>query len=183
MYLVRLAGRNFACTLDTRASLVAHFCNCTCFTFLSVAAQITMLAQLELPLTGRRPLSLDQLTNSCRLASSGLYRGGPCRADQASHCGVQITTACVVDPNAKSQSRRQLLRSAAGLALVLSAQPSAAQAAAAGLTLEDVTPQIAASGPLGPRETAVINIFEAATPAVVTVFDTTLIVSVNSLMP
>jgi hypothetical protein len=75
------------------------------------------------------------------------------------------------------------LHSAAGLALILSAKPSAAHAAAAGLTLEDVTPQIAASGPLGPRETAVISIFEAATPAVVTVFDTTLIVSVDSLMP
>lgn len=52
------------------------------------------------------------------------------------------------------------------------------EAPAAGLGIEDVTPSIAAAGPLAARETAVISIFEAATPAVVTVFDTTLLVSI-----
>jgi hypothetical protein len=71
-----------------------------------------------------------------------------------------------------------MLQSALGLAVALQVQASAAQAAAASLTLQDVTPAVAASGPLGPRETAVISIFESATPAVVTVFDTTLMVRV-----
>lgn len=60
--------------------------------------------------------------------------------------------------------------------MALQVQSPAAQAAATSLTLQDVTPAVAASGPLGPRETAVISIFESATPAVVTVFDTTLMV-------
>jgi len=75
------------------------------------------------------------------------------------------------------QNRRELLlNAAAALAVACTAQASHA-AGAETLTLQDVTPSIAPAGPLGPVQQSVISIFEAATPAVVTVFDTTLIVS------
>jgi hypothetical protein len=51
------------------------------------------------------------------------------------------------------------------------------QAAAAGITLEDVTPAIAPSGPLSAQQAAVVAVFEAAVPATTTVFDVTLAVS------
>ena len=74
------------------------------------------------------------------------------------------------------QTRRGfLITSTASLAVAFSAQPSAAET----LTLQDVTPSTAAAGSLSAREQAVIAIFETATPAVVTVFDTTLIVRVS----
>lgn len=77
---------------------------------------------------------------------------------------------------APDQTRRELLlNAAAALAVACTAQASAARAET--LTLQDVTPSIAPAGPLGPVQQSVISIFEAATPAVVTVFDTTLIVS------
>jgi hypothetical protein len=97
------------------------------------------------------------------------------------HCpaAVPTNTSSVTGPQNQHAvtappSRRQLLlQSAAGLALSLTQLPNPATA----LTLEDVTPATTPSGPLTAREVSVITIFEAATPAVVTVFDTTLIVS------
>lgn len=79
-----------------------------------------------------------------------------------------------------SSSRRGFIFSSASWAMILSSQAHAAQAES--LTLQDVTPSIAAAGSLGAREQAVITIFESATPAVVTVFDVTLIVSATCLV-
>lgn len=110
------------------------------------------------------------------LARLHVHKATTCRACKAGTAGQQHSDAGPADPVQLPHSRRHLLQSAVGLAVALQVQSPAAQAAATSLTLQDVTPAVAASGPLGPRETAVISIFESATPAVVTVFDTTLMV-------
>lgn len=101
-------------------------------------------------------------------------------ADQAYgvHCSEPVRDCSLPEGDVYGTSRRHLLQSAAGgLLLALGQVPGSAQAAAGQLTLEDVTPSVAAAGPLTAREVSVISIFEAATPAVATVFDTTLVVS------
>lgn len=96
-----------------------------------------------------------------------------CRAD----ADVDLQQAKQATTKQLMQGRRQLLHYAAGLFVTSQTQPWAAQAA--GLTLEDVTPSIAAAGPLDPRESALISVFDRSTPAVVTVFDTTVLVSLS----
>jgi hypothetical protein len=58
--------------------------------------------------------------------------------------------------------------------LAISASTIFPDHAAHALTLEDVTPPVAPSGPLSPREEAVIRIFETSAPAVVNIVDVSL---------
>lgn len=127
---------------------------------------------IERCVTGFRPFC-SYAAKPTRIAPrGGLVPNRACRCSEPEsghECGESST--------APTGSRRHLLQSAAGGLLLALAPQLPAQAAAGQLTLEDVTPSVAAAGPLTAREVSVISIFEAATPAVVTVFDTTLVVS------
>lgn len=99
-------------------------------------------------------------------------------------CQLSPATAAAQPNSGLNCSRRQLFLQSGGAVAALTAavalagvcSAGQAQAAEVGLTLQDVTPAIAEAGALPSREAAVISIFESATPAVVTVFDKTLIV-------
>eukprot|EP00878_Enallax_costatus_P041975 GHUV01048917.1.p1 GENE.GHUV01048917.1~~GHUV01048917.1.p1 ORF type:complete len:481 (+),score=112.06 GHUV01048917.1:376-1818(+) len=81
--------------------------------------------------------------------------------------------------DSKQYSRRYLLRAAVGAAAAVSLWPAVASA----VTVEDVTPAIAPSGPLTSGEQSIITIFNTAAPAVASVFDVTLMGRGPSTIP
>ncbi len=72
---------------------------------------------------------------------------------------------------------------ATGAAPYMEAVAAAAVDESAPLTIEDVTPSLAPAGPLSQREAALVHVFETAAPAVASVFDVALMVSVSMNVP
>lgn len=105
-------------------------------------------------------------------------RGTRGRGRAAAAASAQGAATDNLDP--LTLSRRQLALAASRVVLSLLPAAAACQQCqpvqAAALTLEDVTPAVVAAGPLSAQQTAVITVFEAAVPAVTTVFDVTLVV-------
>ncbi|WIA08671.1 hypothetical protein OEZ85_008098 [Tetradesmus obliquus] len=128
------------------------------------------------------------------MALSSIKNQLPFRSTQRRHTGNTETPAYgshsrqarhrTVKQHASAQSaeaccdRRTLLLGAAALAAV-----GAGPLPCGALTLEEVTPSIAAAGPLTDRESAIINIFQSSSLAVANVFDVTLLGRNTSSIP
>ena len=102
-----------------------------------------------------------------------------CHAHQQQHVQEpQPNTLPQTCSQSQPYSRRSLLRAAPAAAAAVSLWPAVASA----ITVEDVTPAIAPSGPLTSGEQSIITIFNTAAPAVASVFDVTLMVSLQQLI-